>query len=567
MNEINTMDVKEGSADTHEEHFAQEMNAHSSEHDERKERHHEDESSETDKGSQADPYSYIHDLLKELESMKEPETKLQHVIDFMAQAIAQTGSPHFKSFWQARGVSLQLFKENLSPVMRSMLWTRYTELAKEARRLKDLLDEQSAFAVEQIEIAVQALETEVQQIGQDISPDLEIENALYSKFLAKSSEFYAKVQTELNILNKLATRINSLRKELIKTEMRVRKKNKFFQRLSLLGDKVFPRRKELINDLSNRFIDDVDGFINRYFKDGLQESLFFLREEIKALQSAAKHLTLNTQAFTQTRMRLSECWDKIKTAEKEFKKERAQQKTVFKENMDQVVQKIEECKTLIQAGETPPAECNKKLDEVVAFMRTIELGRDELQELRAQISAARQPLLDLLKTEEQKRHEQEQERQRQKQQKIHDLKHEIDQLLRSTDIHDAAELVASRDAILEKIQAAQILKAEKQELERLLKPLKDVIADKKALSLTALSADDRQALQQLKDVLQERRALRQEIKDQVEALRKVLGSSKLDFERAMDANAQMHTQKERLDKINQAILEIEEKIASLEEKV
>src|ERR1700733_14369049 len=77
--------------------------------------------------------------------------------------------------------------------------------------------------------------------------------ALQAKTLEEKADFYTSLQAEINILNTQAARINSLRKELIKTEMRVRKKNKFFQRLSAAGDKVFPRRKELIQDVSHQF--------------------------------------------------------------------------------------------------------------------------------------------------------------------------------------------------------------------------------------------------------------------------------------------------------------------------
>lgn len=575
MNETNIMDVKEQPSASNEEAFknskseashADDVSATSSEGEcSACCEHADEEASESSNESHPENRIFLEGLMKELEPLPDPESKLLHVIDFMEKALAQTGSPHFKSFWQARGLCLQLFKENIAPAKRSSLWMKYTELSKEARRLKDLLDEQSAFAVEQIEIAIQALETEVSQLDQIKESEAVGELQMDSQVLKRQMSFYSKVQFELDFLNKQASRINALRKELIKTEMRVRKKNKFFQRLSLLGDKVFPRRKELITEISNHFIEDVDKFIAQYFNtEASHDSLFFLREEIKALQGTAKLLTLNTHAFTHTRMRLSECWDKIKVLEKERKKVRAQQKTVFKENMDAALQKIEECKTAIQGGQISPADGNKKLDEVLTFMRSIELGREELQHLREQIAIARQPLLEMLKTEEQKRHDQEQERQRQKRQKVVDLKHEIDQLIRSVDIHDAVKLVAERDAILEKIQSSALVKTEKLELERLLKPLRDIIADKKAMSLTTLSADDRQALQQLKDALQERRTLRQEIKDQVESLRRSSGSSGLDFEKAMEYNAQLLVQKERLEKINHGIVEIEKKISELE---
>ena len=65
----------------------------------------------------------------------------------------QPQSPHFKDFWEARRLCLPLFKENMNPKSRSLLWAEYIEISAEARKLKEILDEQSPFAVEQIELA------------------------------------------------------------------------------------------------------------------------------------------------------------------------------------------------------------------------------------------------------------------------------------------------------------------------------------------------------------------------------------------------------------------------------
>src|SRR5207249_5477090 len=78
-------------------------------------------------------------------------------------------------------------------------------------------------------------------------------------------EIYDRLQRSLELFNVCATRINGLRKELVKTEMRIRDKNKFFHRLSKLGDLVFPQRKALINEVSARFIEDVEKFITNSF--------------------------------------------------------------------------------------------------------------------------------------------------------------------------------------------------------------------------------------------------------------------------------------------------------------
>lgn len=506
-------------------------------------------------------------FLKELEQKADPESKLQTSIDFMEATLSHGATPHFKSFWDARNICLELFKQNISATLRATLWAKYTELSKEARRLKEILEEQSAFAAEQIEIAIQALEKDIENNVNALTCSPHLEFHIDCKSLEKTFSYYQHVQTELNLLNAQAARINALRKELIKTEMRIRQKNKFFQRLSGAGDKVFPRRKELIKDVSQHFIEDVDTFIHENFSKGsLHDSLFFMREEIKALQGMAKLLTLNTHSFTHTRLRLSECWDKIKGFEKDRKKARAQQKAVFKQNHDAAQNKINELNEVFASGQLSIAEALKKADEVTTFMRQIELGRDELKVLREELAKARQPIFDKQKREEQERLNQEQERDKQRKQRLIEIRNDCEGLLGNVEALDADTLFAEREVLQEKINGSTLSKLEKQDLERLLKPLRDIISDKKERALMDLSEDDRQKLGHLKELLKEKKERRQEIKNQLEVFRKAKGGSGLDFEQAMNYNAQMASEKERLDKISHGIKELEQMIEEVENR-
>lgn len=510
---------------------------------------------------------HLDSFMQEMDKLPQAEAKVRHSLAFMENSLAQGGTPHFKSFWEVRNICLQLFKENLSPVLRAQFWAKYSELSKEARRLKEMLDEQSSFAAEQIEIAIAALENDIAQFDEQVNKLEGLDLAGLPKMLAKKASFYENIQKRLNLLNVQASRINAMRKELIKTEMRVRQKNKFFQRLSLAGDKIFPLRKDLIKEVSSAFSDDVDAFINECFTDQFQDALFVLREEIKGLQGVAKLLTLNTHAFTHSRLRLSECWDKIKTAEKERKKERAQLKAAFKQNFDAVQEKIQNFKSRYETGELSDDQAAKQLDEISKFMRQVELGRDEINALRDEMSIARDLLFEKKKAQEQIKLQHEQERERQRKAKIEELKNEIEQLSRRVHSLDAQELVAARDEFLEKIQGSSLNKFEKQEIERLFKPLRSVItdalSDKEEQALISLSDDDRQAIEQLKDVLKQRKERRNEIK---EALRKAGSTSGLDFEKAMTNKELISSEKERLEKINQGIKEIEDKIAQLQKK-
>ena len=75
----------------------------------------------------------------------------------------------------------------------------------------------------------------------------------------------------------------------------------------LMDEKKTSSWADLIKEISESFITDIDTFVNKHFHpDTIEESLFFLREEIKALQTIAKALTLNTRSFTHTQTLWSE---------------------------------------------------------------------------------------------------------------------------------------------------------------------------------------------------------------------------------------------------------------------
>lgn len=510
-------------------------------------------------------------FIKEIDAIEDSEKRLQRAIDFMESTLSQNGTPNFKNFWDARALCLVLFKENLSNPIKAALWARYADLSKQARRLKEILDEQSAFAVEQIEIAITALENDIQNIEEALDKFPSVDFNIESKGLSERMEIYQQTQKELNLLNAQASRINALRKELIKTEMRVRQKNKFFQRLSLVGDKVFPRRKELIKDISQNFIEDVDSFISQNFSnEDIEDSFFFLREEIKALQGLAKHLTLNTHAFTHTRMRLSECWDKIKVFEKERKKHRAQQKVIHKQNAEQVQEKIKEFVAAYAEGQVSNQDAFKTIEEITILMRGLDLGRDEVRALKEELAQAKKPLLDKAKAEEQEKQALEKEKELQKRLKIEEIKQSIDNLMQNLEQYNAEELAIQRDAIIEKINKSSLSKPEKLELEKNMKRLRssinDAISEQKEKALLSLSEDDRLAIQQLKEVLSQRKERRQQIRNQLETIRKSSGVSGFDFEQAMSLNLQINEEKERLEKINLSIKEIEDKIVELENR-
>lgn len=499
-------------------------------------------------------------LLGKLQGEADPEKKLQILIEFLENALSQSGTPHFRNFWEARKLSLDLFPQVSNPSVRSQLWSKYSELSKEARRLKELLDEESVFFVEQIEIAITQLEKDCKDLNEAL------EKASKPGFppvesLKKDLEYYQNTQNELNLLNAYAARINALRKELIKTEMRIRQKNRFFSRLSHVGDLVFPRRKTLIDEISARFKEDVSQFVKVYFKGSKKENPFFLRDEIKGLQGSAKIITLSTSAFKETRLQLSECWDTLKAEDDEHKKFKKQQKEAFKVNFQALNEQLDEMMKRFQEGSLGKGALDKEIEAFQNEMRARELGRDEIKALRDKARA----LYDLQHEQERKESEARDAHERLKSQerkeKLLNFKNQILELIENASKLEMEEFQAKKDELLELSQTFHFSRQEKQEIDKSLKALKEIMVEKGEKRMLELPENERQAIEQLNQVLTQRKERRQEIKQQLDDLKKLAGGSNLDFEKAIKLNEQIKEEKERLEKCQFSVKEIEERLA------
>jgi len=510
------------------------------------------------------PSAAFQEFSEKFAPLPTPEEKVAFGLEFMRSSISQEGSPRFREFWEARRQILACFKENLNPAIRSKLWGDYVELTVEARRLKEILEEQSAFAMEQIDLAIQSIEADLSNFETLLEQTGPFSFPGRCETIAHKSEAYAEIQRELNLLNTLASRLNALRKEVVKTDMRIRFKAKFFKRLSELGDKVFPKRKELIEKVSAEFERDVDQFVAKHFQGGeaVGAPYYALREEIKSLQGMAKVFTLSSGAFNRTRLKLSECWDLVRVLEKEHKKEVFEKKQASSEQRAAFDQKIEALKP--RAPEMSLRDLDKEIDEILKEMRNVSLHRDDVRYLRDELSKLRAPHVAAQEQKARELEEAEKEALRVKRERIAQIKEEAAALQKEGAKLDLDPYQARFEDLIARIEGLGLAKLEKQQLDRMLRPLKDLLADKKEQSLLNLSDDDRKTLENLKTVLQQKKERRQEIKELLEAHRKTLGSSGLDFEKAIHLREVIDQEKERLEKANAGIQEIEDKISELE---
>lgn len=264
------------------------------------------------------------EFLTQVEEAQTTEEKLKNCLSFMREALSREKIPAFKDFWEAKSLCLTLFKEKLTARSRALLWKEYVELSDEIRKVKEILDEESQFAKEQIELAISSIEEELARGASPLDPEI------LPQPLKEKGSFYLEAQGELNQLNPFAGRINALRKELMQMQMRIKTKNHLFDRLSQMGNQIFPKRKELIEALSAQYAQDVETFVQEKFS--LDNPPYFpLKEAIKGLQSFSKQLSLNTKVFKQCREKLSTCWDQIKEKEGRLKLERTEKRKQEKE--------------------------------------------------------------------------------------------------------------------------------------------------------------------------------------------------------------------------------------------
>lgn len=500
-------------------------------------------------------------FLNELEACHDPEEKIRISLQFMQQCLSREGPPSFKDFWEARKLSLILFKENLSPKVRSQLWEKYITLTAEAYHLKEMIDSESSFAREQIENAIKALENNLQNLSllMEQIPALEIPSEFLA--IAANASTYNSCHQELQLMHSFAERAHSLRKEILKTEMRFRFKNKLLDNLTKIGDQIFPRRKELAQTLGTLFLSDVESYMKCSFLQELNESsIYHLKDTIKAFQYIVKQLYLNTEAFVTAKAHLSTCWEQIQVKDKERKTQIEQEKEMRRGVHDQISRKVQELEERFSTGGLQEKDLDLEYDQLQLEMRNTELGRDEVRLIKQGFQQIRNKFVEKQTKAHKEKRKIQDELENQRKQNHLQLKEEVEKML--VESGDLEVLQQKYPQLEQEKEQLGLTDFELVTLNALFRQLKLKIFDRRQEVLFALNPSD--LAEKLQDLLDERKKMRQELKREIENLRKSSGGSSLDFEKAMLYRDLSETTKQLLDTLESAIIEIEEKIFDLE---
>ncbi len=478
------------------------------------------------------------------EGQKEIEEKIRVALDFMKELLGKPEGVSLKEFWDTKKLCGPLFKEKIDPNKRNLLWAEYAEMGEEARRLKEIKDEQAAFSVEQVELAIEALEADIDHYDRLIAQVDPIHFPKGAEELSLDLGEYEKNQKELTLLKTLISRLDALRKEVLAIDMRISHKNKILKRLSKLGDHVFPKRKELIKQVSDQFAGDVEAFAQGRFSDG-KTPYYVIRNEIKLLQAVAKVLTLNSQAFTKSRKFLSECWDKIKEKETERRAQQGERSEEWKKNYEELAPKVEEFEAFCAKPENQTR--SKILDAsnvLQETMRGVSLSREHAKGFKERIQKARSAVLDKL----QEKVEQKKVASRKK---VDDLKVKLAHLIEKEESTSLEDLEKGEGELKEAYAGLNLSGSEIHTFERNFADLKSFILDKKEGAVGA---------EHLEEFYEERAAHVEVIKRQVEEYRKEMGGSGLDFEKGMTYRELYDGAKIHLDKEVEALENLEEKL-------
>jgi len=566
-------------------------------------------SAETVKPPEVNPEAKVEE--KPLPQLSEEEARvaIQQGFEGMRVALARVPHPDFKKFWEVRTAAVPLLKLITDSKERSLFWDEVARLSLEAKRSKEHLEQASAFAVEQIRLAVDAIDKDLQRFDELVALIPEAAELKQCQFLKEHAEFYLKAQRELKLLTGLASKLQGLRKEVLATEMRMRDKVKFLERLSKLGDLLFPRRKELLKSVSERFLTDIGAFAEKFFPAGQMAQsahLGAVREGIQQLQQVAKMLALAPQAFGESRTLLSGCWEQLKKREKERKEQANAEKKreaegggkreagerrkrepgsgpdgrrperrgperrkdpaaplVLSDKGQLVAGKVRAFAEKCTAGAFLAEAAMEASEALLDEMREMRLPREEEKRLRGDLLDARRPLQDQLQQKQQALVAAREEQDRRIAEKGAELKRQLQQLMDEADKLEIRELQERRDQIADQIPSLSLSKLERQRAEQQLARVRERIADRKEEELLAADPALAQSMQHLEQMWEERQARRLESKQQLESYRKVMGGSGLDFEKSMIYQDLCDAERARLDKLTEEIEEIEEKIALL----
>lgn len=488
---------------------------------------------------------------EEFDQKQRAEEKMECALTFMQELLSQKGPLRLKSFWDTQYLCSALFREKIPSDKKNAFWMRYSQLKEEASRLKEIMDAEALFSVEQIELAIEALEADYSHFREMVEKFPLLTFPKKSPFLESKLGDYKELQRELQFLKTLTLRLEALRTETLTIGMKISIKNRLLKRLSLLGDLVFPKRKELLKNVSDQFMQDVERFAKEYFSFEKKEEgslakelpFYLLREEVKGLQALGKELMLTAGAFNKMRKTLSRCWDYLKEKEEEKKRELDVKNEGSKKQKEEIFVKITQ---FAHDCEKEEGLSKEKVDThyqtILQVMNEASLTRPDAKQLRDKLEGIRYKALD--KIAEKIAAEEKAEIGR-----VENLKKELTSLLEKIADTDLDLLLEKEGMLRKEIEELPLNSIDYLVIARNYSILQGALLDKKA---------EEAGKEEWEGLCENKQELLVAIKEEIEGYRREMSGSGLDFNKAILYRELFNQAKSHLEREQKALDRIED---------
>ncbi|MGL4348005.1 MAG: hypothetical protein ACRCSV_00900 [Chlamydiales bacterium] len=506
------------------------------------------------------------DLFQEtLTTLQDPIKRVRFCIDVMRESLSKPNYPAFVPFWEAKKCALESFKEISTPTVRCALWEEYIELAKEARNLNDILQEQNAFSIEQITLAVESLEKDFDEEEKKIALMDRIDFPKEGYILREQEKVYNQNQLQLNFIHAMISRIQTIRRELIAIPISIKYKVKLLQKLSQLGNRIFPRKKQMIQEMSTLFYEDVQRFNEKYFQATTTPQreklppLYLLKEEIKAFQKMAKVLSISSECFFSTRKLLSTCFETIKQKEKQRRQDYQEKKQKNQLEFESIYQEIQNFGKWITTESFSKKTYSEKLDEIYQNIEKIPFVHEQVKILRGELEKQQQLAEDKYLQKDPSHTSRNSSRREEVANFLNQYKTTVEKAIHMSiqellDIHEESNkqsltLTFNLEEEIE-YQAAQV-------------DLQTTILQKQHEAAWEIT-DPIEKAQSITDHLHKAFACKEEVKLHLESLRRLNSSSGLNFQQALLCRDCIQKARDHMEKINSSIEKLEEYLLELQ---
>jgi hypothetical protein len=294
-------------------------------------------------------------------------------------------------FNHAKKSFLDTFKTIANSPEKQKVWKEFTDVADSARNIRKLQEEEGEFAAEMIAKALDALEQDL-----SMASSYSYFHPLFDKvasFKSLKHDLIACI-SQIKFLSSIADKIQALRDELSKTGMRLSIKGRLFDRLSSLGDKVFPVKKDASIHAKELFKQGVSQFVSFSQKhDDGAEILF----QIRIIQSFLKELNLKKGEYDHIRNLLEPVW-KNACVLKDKKEAAIQEQSLKSQELKQgFEQSFEEMKQHI--ADMQDDKAMNIYDALTLKLKDRQIMKNDFKNLKAQLEDISKPMFDRLKAQ------------------------------------------------------------------------------------------------------------------------------------------------------------------------